>query len=88
MATLASGTSAAGVCAALCSTIVLSPTGFFVESSASSVTLGFAWLVLLGRWYVFDIILRKLIEIGWTEFYEYADILLNVATHLLLRILN
>ena len=66
----------------------LSSAGFFVESGASSIALGFAGLVFLGRGYVFDIILGKLIEIGWAEFYEDTDILLDVATHLLLRILN
>ena len=62
--------------------------GFFVEASTPGISFGFAWLVLLGRWDVFDIILGKLIEIRRAEFYEDADIFLDVAAHLLLGVLN
>ena len=88
MTTFPCWATASRISATLCSPIVLTTIGFFVEAGASSIALGFAGLVLLGWRYVFDIILGKLIEIGRAEFYEDADILLDVATHLLLRILN
>ena len=88
MATFPCWATTTRISATLCSTIVLTSIGFFVEPGASSIALRFAGLVLLGWWYVFNIILGKLIEIRWAEFYEDADILLDVATHLLLRVLN
>ena len=85
---VSSWTAASWIGAALCAPIILSAIRFFMETGTSSITLWFAWLILLRRWNVFDVILGEVIEIRWTEFYEYTHIFLDVAAHLLLWVLN